>query len=79
MPALTLGILNMGNCLGCPPWRKNGKKLEFDPENHITIEATKPEVDEMKEIEPGDNDTLHEIEFGQQTSIENMNCTTFPK
>jgi len=69
----------MGNCLICPPWRKNGKKLEFDPENHITIE-TKAEVnDEMKEIGTEDNDTLHEIEFGQQTSIENMNCTTFPK
>jgi len=69
----------MGNCLICPPWRKNGKNLEFDPENHITIE-TKAEVnDEMKEIGTEDNDTLHEIEFGQQTSIENMNCTTFPK
>ena len=69
----------MGNCLICPPWRKNGKTLEFDPENHITIE-TKAEVnDEMKEIGTEDNDTLHEIEFGQQTSIENMNCTTFPK
>jgi len=69
----------MGNCLICPPWRKNGDKLQFDPENHITIE-TKAEVnDEMKEIGTEDNDTLHEIEFGQQTSIENMNCTTFPK
>ena len=69
----------MGNCLRCPFWRKKRDKLEFDPANHITIEAKAEVVDEMKEIEHDDNDTLHEIEFGQQISIENMNCTSFPK
>ena len=69
----------MGNCLRCPFWRKKRSKTEFDPENHITIEAKAQTVDEMKEIENQDSDTLHEIEFGQQISIENMNYSSFPK
>ena len=69
----------MGNCLRCPFWRKNRSKHEFDLDNHITIEAKAETVDEMKEIENQDNNSLNEIEFGQQISIENMNCTEFPK
>ena len=69
----------MGNLLMCPPWQKKKNKLEFDPENHITIEANPKVEDEMKEIDHEENDSQLEIEFGQRTSIENMNCTSFSK
>ena len=62
----------MGNCLvhltktlGV----HNDSKYTFDPENHITVEpATTVEMTEI-------NQMTDEIELGQRTSLENMNCT----
>ena len=69
----------MGNCLilskKCP-WAgglKDDAKYEFDPDKDITIEPKIEVIEDMKEIHSSDDEM--EIQIGQQTSIENMNCT----